>query len=155
VCQHRGLLRDIMLDEIKPSRDWPIEVFYDGACPLCLREIRFLKRFDRKRRIRCTDIASSGFPPAKYGKTLDTFMAEIHGRLPDGSWLSGVEVFRLLYTAVGLGPLVWATRLPGVSGLLDWGHRVFARNRLRWTGRCSDRGGNCGINTSTTDSGGS
>ena len=68
---------------------------------------------------------------------------------------NGVEVFRRLYTAIGLGPLVWATRLPIVSGLLDWGYRFFARNRLRWTGRCSDSGGNCRISTTVTESGGS
>ena len=40
-----------------------------------------------------------------------------------------------LYAAVGLGPLVALTRLPGVSHTLDAAYRVFARNRLRWTGR--------------------
>ena len=38
-----------------PLTDWQIEVFYDGACPLCVREIRFLRRLDRRGRIRYTD----------------------------------------------------------------------------------------------------
>ena len=63
-------------------------------------------------------------------------MDEIQGRLPDGNWITGVEVFRRLYTAVGFGPLVALTRLPGISHGLDAGYRVFARNRLRFTGRC-------------------
>ena len=33
-------------------------------------------------------------------------MAQIHGRLPDGTWLQGVEVFRRLYAAIGFGSLV-------------------------------------------------
>jgi predicted DCC family thiol-disulfide oxidoreductase YuxK len=62
--------------------------------------------------------------------------------LPDGRILEGVEVFRQLYAAVGFGPLVAVTRLPGISALLDRGYRYFARNRLRWTGRCE--AGVCG-----------
>lgn len=124
--------------------DWQIEVFYDGACPLCVREIRFLRRLERRGRIRYTDISSEEFKAEEYGSTLGTFMSEIHGRLPDGSWVYGVEVFRRLYAAVGLGPLVWITRLPVVAGLLNSGYRVFARNRLRWTRRCSDSANNCG-----------
>ena len=65
-------------------------------------------------------------------------MAEIHARLPDGSVIRGVEVFRRLYAAVGFGPLVALTRLPGISQLLDAAYGLFAKNRLRLTGRCDD-----------------
>ena len=116
---------------------WQIEVFYDGDCPLCEREIRMLRWMDRRKRIRFTDIAAAEFSPADYGRTFGQFMAEIQGRLPDGSWLMGVEVFRHLYSAVGFGWMIWATRLPGISHTLDWGYRKFAKNRLKWTGRCT------------------
>ena len=114
---------------------WSVQVFYDGECPLCLREIKMLRRMDRKHRIRFTDIAEAGFCPSDYDKTMRQFMDEIQGRLPDGSWIVGVEVFRRLYSAVGLGPLVSLTRLPIVSQVLDFGYRLFAKNRLRLTGR--------------------
>lgn len=117
--------------------EWQVEVFYDGDCPLCLREIRMLRRMDRRNWIRFTDIAEPTFRPADFGKSLHEFMDEIQGRLPDGSWIIGVEVFRRLYSAVGLGPLVKLTRLPGISDGLELGYRVFAKNRLRLTGRCS------------------
>lgn len=121
------------------SAGYRIEVFYDGQCPLCRREIRMLQKFDRHRRIRFTDIAQSGFDPASYGgRTMDDFMREIQGRRADGRWITGVEVFRELYSAVGAGPLVWITRWPGIAQLLEWGYVRFARNRLRWTGRCTD-----------------
>ncbi len=115
---------------------WQVEVFYDGECPLCLREIRMLRWMDRRSRIRFTDIAAASFRPESFGKSRQDFMDEIHGRLPDGSWIVGVEVFRRLYSAVGFGPIVWATRMPGISHGLDFGYRVFAKNRLRLTGRC-------------------
>lgn len=115
-----------------------IEVFFDGQCPLCRREIAFLQRLDRRHRIRFTDIAAADFDPATVGVSGQALMDRIHGRLPDGRLIEGVEVFRQLYTAVGLGPLVALTRLPGLSHLLELGYRVFARNRLRLTGRCAD-----------------
>ncbi|MEM9367332.1 MAG: DUF393 domain-containing protein [Planctomycetota bacterium] len=116
--------------------EWRIEVFFDGACPLCLREIRMLRWMDRRQRIRFSDIADPAFRPAAYGMTMNEFMDEIRGRYPDGTWIVGVEVFRQLYTAVGLGAIVWFTRLPIVRHALEWGYRVFAKNRLRLTGRC-------------------
>jgi predicted DCC family thiol-disulfide oxidoreductase YuxK len=64
-------------------------------------------------------------------------MARIHARLSDGTWIQGVEVFRRLYAAVGFGPLVAVSRWPGISQLLDRAYAVFARNRVRWFGRCT------------------
>jgi predicted DCC family thiol-disulfide oxidoreductase YuxK len=116
---------------------WEVEVFFDGACPLCRREITMLRRLDRQSRIRFTDIAAESFSALDSGIEFERLMAEIHGRLRDGSWITGVEVFRRLYTAVGFGGIVALTRFPGIRHLLDLGYRIFARNRLRWTGRCS------------------
>lgn len=113
-------------------------MFYDGDCPLCMRETRMLSRMDRSQRILFTNIAAAEFDASSLGKTQDELMAEIHGRLPDGTWVTGVEVFRRLYTAVGFGPVVWLTRLPIVTQILNLGYRVFAKNRLRLTGRCSE-----------------
>jgi len=117
---------------------WQIEVFFDGACPLCRKEIRMLQWLDRRQRIRFTDITAADFAAQDYGKTTQQFMDEIQGRLPDNSWITGVEVFRRLYGAVGFGWITWATRLPLVSHVLEWGYRKFAKNRLKWTGRCTD-----------------
>jgi len=115
-----------------------VEVFYDGACPLCRREIEMLRRKDKRQRISFTDIADPKFDATSVGVPWPTLMARIHGRLPDGTLLEGVEVFRRLYAAVGFGPLVALTRLPLLTQLLDLSYRVFAKNRVRFTGRCSD-----------------
>ncbi|SFH68358.1 thiol-disulfide oxidoreductase DCC family protein [Planctomicrobium piriforme] len=114
-----------------------VEVFYDGGCPLCQREIAMLKRLDRLRRIQFTDIVDSTFDPTKFGLNHDQVMAEIHGRLPDGTVIKGVEVFRRLYAAVGYRWLTSLTRLPGLSQLLNIGYSMFAKNRLKLTGRCT------------------
>ena len=117
-----------------------VEVFYDGDCPLCMREIRMLMRKDRDAHIQFTDIATPGFDAAEHGTTYPALMERIRGRLPDGTWIEGVEVFRQLYTAVGFRRLVAVTRLPGLSHLLALGYRLFAKNRLRLTGRCMPEG---------------
>jgi len=120
-----------------------VQVFFDGDCPLCMREIRMLRRRDRHARIVFTDIAAPGFDASAYGKDRDALMARIHGRLPDGAWITGVEVFRQLYAAIGFGWLVAITRVPGISHLVRAGYHVFAKNRLRLTGRCAD--GSCAV----------
>ncbi|MDZ4818647.1 MAG: DUF393 domain-containing protein [Planctomycetota bacterium] len=120
-----------------PLPDWQVEVFFDGDCPFCCREIAWLRRRDKRGRINFVDIADAEFSPATLGVTHDDLMAEIHGRLPDGTLLRGVEVFRQLYTAVGFTPIVAATRLPGIKQVVELGYRIFARNRLRLTGRCT------------------
>ncbi len=127
--------------------DFRVEVFFDGGCPLCRREINMLRRWDRHHRIRFTDIDAPSFRAAELGKTQEDLMAHIQGRLADGTWISGVEVFRQLYSAVGLGWIVMLTRLPILSHMLDWGYVLFAKNRLRLTGRCS--AGTCSIDNPT------
>jgi predicted DCC family thiol-disulfide oxidoreductase YuxK len=87
--------------------------------------------------VRFTDIDAGGFSAESQGRTYEELMAGIHGRLPDGTWIQGVEVFRRLYVAAGFRRLVQISRWPLVAPLLDASYRVFARHRLRLTGRCS------------------
>ncbi len=115
-----------------------VEVFFDGDCPLCMREIRMLRRRDHHARIEFTDISARTFDPTPLGTDYAALMTRIHGRLPDGTWIEGVEVFRQLYAAVGFRRLVAISRWPGISHLARLGYHLFARNRLRLTGRCVD-----------------
>lgn len=127
---------NVFTDAVEDAKSF--EVFYDGECPLCMREIHMLRRLDRRERILFTDIAAPNFDAASTGLDFETLMARIHGRMPNGTIVEGVEVFRQLYSAVGFGPLVALTRLPGISHILSLGYRWFAKNRLRLTGRCRD-----------------
>lgn len=117
----------------KPSQ---FQVFFDGDCPLCKREIDWLKKRDKDRQIDFVDIAAPQFDASTLGKTYDELMAEIHGRTSDGQWVIGVEVFRHLYQAAGFNLPVRLSRLPLIRTGLDLGYRVFARYRTRITGRC-------------------
>ena len=124
-----------------------LEVFFDGACPLCSKEIAFLRKRDHASRIRFRDIADPSFDPSEVGLTHDALMARMHGRLPDGTVIEGVEVFRRLYATIGFAPIVSLSRLPGIRQALDAAYDVFAKNRLRLTGRCTD--GLCEVHRSS------
>ena len=120
------------------------EIFFDGQCPLCRREIDWVRRRDKQCRMIFTDIADSKFQPDKV--PLDRLMREIHGRHADGRVVTGVEVFREIYQRIGFAPLVAMTRWPILRSFLDWLYRGFAfvryqhaRHRLR---RC--RSQSCG-----------
>lgn len=117
---------------------WDIEVFYDGKCPLCTREIKFLKQRDKQKRIRFTDIEAADFSAERYGKTKAQFLETIHGRLPDGQFITGIEVFGRLYRAIGWSIPSIVIGLPLIRNLLQGAYAVFARHRLKLTGRCSD-----------------
>jgi predicted DCC family thiol-disulfide oxidoreductase YuxK len=123
---------------VPPAYD--IEVFFDGDCPLCMREIRMLRALDRRRRVLFTDIAAPGFDVERVGITWQALMDRIHARLSDGTIIEGVEVFRRLYAAVGFGPLVALTRFAPIARVLDAAYLRFAKNRLKWTGRCAEDG---------------
>jgi predicted DCC family thiol-disulfide oxidoreductase YuxK len=100
--------------------------------------VALLRRLDRGRgRIGFEDVAAPGFEPARHGRSLDELMARIHGVLPDGRLVEGVEVFRRAYAAVGFGWLLAWTRWPALRRVADAGYRAFARNRLRLTGRAA------------------
>ena len=125
-------------------------IFVDLECPLCVREVRLLRRLDRKRgALRFENIADPEFDAAAYERTRDDFMGTIHGQRAEGTIITGVEVFRAAYRAVGLGWLVAPTAWPGVRQVLDRAYAWFARNRLRLTRRCA--GGRCYVGSSGND----
>ncbi len=111
------------------SQHKPLTMLIDGDCPLCSREVAWLSRRDRHGRLRFVDIAADGFDPAVYGKTLAELMSSIHAVTHDGETVTGVEVFRRAYRAIGLGWLVAPTAWPVLRPIFDHLYRVFARIR--------------------------
>ncbi len=126
----------------RSTSDFAVELFYDGDCPLCMREVRLMRRLDKAGVLRLTDLHTVGSDDVE-GRSFEALMARMHGRLRDGRWVTGVEVFRQAYAAVGFRRLVAISRLPGVRQLLDLAYHVFAKNRLRLTGRCDE--GRCEV----------
>lgn len=110
---------------------WPLTVLFDGECPFCRIEARWLGRLDRAGKLRLEDISAPDFDPARYGSTLTALMGTLHGVFPDGRQTHGMETFRQAYRAVGLGWLLAPTGWPLLRPVFDGLYRVFARYRVR------------------------
>ena len=124
-----------------------LTVFFDGACPLCSREISWLRKRDPQGHVFFVDIATADFDPGQYDRTFETFMAELHGRRADGDWVVGVPLFAELYEAVGFPVIARILRNRFLSPLWALGYRVFALGRLRLPGRrpCGTADASCRI----------
>jgi len=109
---------------------WHFKLLYDGECPLCRREVRFLQSRNRRGHLAFEDIAASDFDPAAYHTTREELTGVIHGVFPDGRIVRKVAVFREAYRAIGLGWLLAPTGWPGLRWLADRGYEWFARNRI-------------------------
>ena len=119
----------------KPT--WKIKLLYDGACPLCVREVNFLKRKDNDRDlIAFVDIAADDYDPKdNAGIDFETAMGRIHAVLPDGEIVQNVEVFRQTYDILGIGWIYAITKIPLVGRIADALYGVWADYRLLLTGR--------------------
>mmetsp|Transcript_1213 Transcript_1213/g.2827 ORF Transcript_1213/g.2827 Transcript_1213/m.2827 type:complete len:235 (+) Transcript_1213:2-706(+) len=116
---------------------WDVRMLYDGDCPLCMREVDMLRNMDEgKGKIDFVDISAADYDPSKnMGLEFETVMQTIHAILPDGKVITGVEVFRRLYEAVGLGWVYAITKNPTVGALAERVYNFWAQYRMQITGR--------------------
>lgn len=103
-------------------------VWYDGACPLCIREIALMRRLDRRRAIDFVDVA-----PADSVCPLDRqLMLERFHASEDGVILSGAAAFAAMWRAIPLlKPLGFAARSPAILRLLERLYVKFLKVRPR------------------------
>lgn len=116
--------------------DTIIDLLYDSECPICQMEVNFLQKRDINHRIRFTDLSSPSYDPVEHGNvSFERGMRKIRAVLPDKTVVTGVEVFRRTYEAIGLGWMFEITKLPLVGTAADALYDLWAENRLRLTGR--------------------
>ena len=118
-----------------------LTLLYDGGCPLCLREVTFLRGRDARLHpgaplLDFVDIDDPAYDPAAHaGISYREAMGRIHAVAADGAVLRDVEVFRRAYQLVGLGWLYAPTRWPLLGALVDRLYALWAGARLRLTRR--------------------
>jgi len=123
-------------DPSSPSaKPYPLTVYFDGECPICRREIDLMKFFNRRAHLRFIDFSASSFPSTEHGLNQCDLERVIHARWADGTMITGVEVFREMWDAIGFGVLARFARRPTINALLVKAYAWFARNRLRLTRR--------------------
>lgn len=132
-----------------------LTLLFDGGCPLCLREVKILRRRDAERgRLAFVDVDDPAYDPARYGGiTYADAMGRMHALRADGEVIRDVEVFRQAYGLVGLGWLYAPTRWPLLRPLVDAVYGLWARWRLTITGRPSMEAlcrGRCNLSKTAT-----
>ncbi|MCB1772427.1 MAG: DUF393 domain-containing protein [Gammaproteobacteria bacterium] len=107
-------------------------MLYDGACPLCSREIAHYRRREGACGVTWVDLSDIGPGRETYGITYDDAMAQFHVRDRQGQWQRGgfafVELWHHLHGYRVVGTTVRRLRL---TPLLDRAYRHFARWRMR------------------------
>jgi predicted DCC family thiol-disulfide oxidoreductase YuxK len=120
------------LAENVDAADPAATVFYDGACPLCRREIAHYRRLRGAERLLWIDIARADAPLATYGLSRELAMARLHVRDTAGHWQTGAFGFAELWSHLpGYRWLARTLRLLRLLPLLDRVYASFARWRLR------------------------
>ena len=122
-----------MAEVDNPSCD--LRVYFDGACPLCSREIHWLRRRIPEGSVAFKDISQSDFVDVDEARSKGRLMEEFHAQLPSGEWVTGMEAFRRLYDLAGVGYLLRPTGWPVLRSVFDAAYALFAKYRLALTSR--------------------
>jgi len=104
-----------------------LTIWYDGACPLCIREIALMKRLDSAERINFVDLTH-----ADTACPLDRILmlSRFHATTREGETLSGAAAFAAMWREIPiLRPIGLAARNRLVLALLEGAYLLFLRIR--------------------------
>lgn len=111
------------------SPDKPLTVLYDGACPLCRREISVYQGLPASQPLCFADVSDPALPLPP-GTTREQLMVRFHVQDREGRLLSGAEAFLALWAALpGWRWLARLGRLPGLAWLMERAYRLFLHAR--------------------------
>lgn len=118
-----------------PKAPPALTVYYDGACPICRREIAHYQRCAEPGAVDWVDVAARVADPAA---DLDraAALARLHVRTADGALASGAAAFAQIWLA--LPGWRWVGRVaawPPARLLLELAYRISLRIRPLLTGR--------------------
>jgi len=121
-----------------PGDPQALTVLYDGACPLCRREIGVYRGLRSDTPVCYADVSDTAVPLPP-GTSREQLLARFHVRDRHGVLLSGAAAFLALWAALpGWRWLALLGRLPGAAWAMERLYRLFlrARPRLqRWVAR--------------------
>jgi demethoxyubiquinone hydroxylase (CLK1/Coq7/Cat5 family) len=110
-----------------------LTVYFDGACPVCSREIAVYRRQPGAQA--CAWIDASACDAAALGPQLDRERAlqRMHVRRADGTLVSGAAAFALMWQALpATRRLGRVAGWPPVTAVLELAYRAFLRLRGAW-----------------------
>ena len=92
-----------------PPAQRRVTVWFDGDCPLCVREIALFRRLDRRGAIAFVEVAGDGSCPLDR----ETLLARFHAQEAGGTIVSGAAAFA---AGAGTADLAAEARTMGWSG---------------------------------------
>ncbi|MDX2287200.1 MAG: DUF393 domain-containing protein [Hyphomicrobiaceae bacterium] len=104
------------------------QVFFDGSCPLCRREISVYRDLRGAELIDWVDVSAFSHPAEEVAPGLEKrdAMARFHVKGADGRLRSGALAFAQLWSELpALRHVGRLARLPGVHHVLEIGYRLF------------------------------
>ncbi len=127
-------MADASLAPAHPGRDpTPATVYFDGACPVCTREIAALRRLRGAEVLEFVDVTACPTEALGPGLTRQAALASMHVRRTDGSLARGAAAFATLWGSLPatarLGRLVGH---PAVLPVAERAYRGFVRLRRLW-----------------------
>jgi predicted DCC family thiol-disulfide oxidoreductase YuxK len=113
------------------TRERPV-AYYDGACPVCAREVAFWRSRPGGESIAWVDVAR---PDAVLGPglTQEEALGRMHVRLPGGQLVSGARAFAVIWGA--MPGFRWLGRMVGhplVTPIAEGAYRGFLALRRLW-----------------------
>lgn len=109
-----------------------LQVFYDGGCPICSREIAFYQKRPAARDFEWIDVNQCDAELGP-GLTAAAAMARMHVRTQSGVLLSGAAAFGEMWRQMpGFKALGWLLAVPPFAMVAEWGYRGFLLARKVW-----------------------
>ena len=109
---------------------------FDGGCPLCLRETKFLKSKDKLNKIDFVDINNTNYNPIFFKDiSYAEAMSNLHGILENGNIIKGLDVLAYSYELIGLGWVYYPLKIKFLTPILKLFYKYWAKYRLKITGR--------------------
>ena len=121
----------MMLDTLTASKlanqyDGRDALFYDGACPLCSKEMGLLAK-RRDDALELVDIHAISNLSASAKSAL---LKNLHFLSQDGTWLTGLDANVAAWSNTPLGYVLKLCRLPGLRFLSDKAYSKWASSRF-------------------------
>ncbi len=128
------------MPEDSPKTSNRLTVYFDGACPVCSREVEIYNRADRACAIQWHDVSVNGGDLCQDGVSQADALARMHARLPDGRLVTGVQAFIAVWERIpGFRMFAPIARWAPVRWVLERGYDWYAPRRTRLTAHLAHR----------------
>ncbi|OGI67310.1 hypothetical protein A3A05_03340 [Candidatus Nomurabacteria bacterium RIFCSPLOWO2_01_FULL_41_12] len=114
---------------------YPITVFYDGTCRMCIAQISKFQKADSKKRLIFIDASKPNFNQEKAGLMGESIERYIYAKDPVGHLVRGIDAFIWMWTATDRKFLAWFINLPLIKQLGKLIYRLISRSRYLFGGK--------------------